>query len=319
MIMVISAALTEADGQDTMKEKLVTGRMTDMIQEFCAELHFPQEAIPALSEAYDKLLADPAVVGLLEAAEESLFTPGSEVFLEYLQQVADRSGVNRYTVDMVFLLTSLKPLRQKYRQQNLPEPLLWQTMEDLRYKLVECRDVYGIWGTFVTGWFKGFYLLERFKLGRLEYEKVPFRLEAYRDWKKGQTVVNCHIPSSGPLNRQEVLDSLKQAHSFYRDTLRDGVMLVTCHSWLLYPPHYQVFPEGGNMRKFYELFDVVESEVQEDNENFWRVFNREYAPEILDQVPADTTLRRRFLEYLRTGRIMGNGFGILLFDGEKVL
>ena len=73
------------------------------------------------------------------------------------------------------------------------------------------------------------------------------------------------------------------------------------------------------MRKFYELFDVVESEVQEDNEDFWRVFNREYSPEILDQVPADTTLRHRFLEFLRTGRIMGNGYGILLFDGEKIL
>ena len=61
-----------------------------MIQEFCTELHFPQEAIPALSEAYDKLLADPAVARLLEAAEESLLTPGSEVFLEYLQQMLDQ-------------------------------------------------------------------------------------------------------------------------------------------------------------------------------------------------------------------------------------
>ena len=32
---------------------------------------------------------------------------------------------------------------------------------------------------------------------------------------------------------------------------------MVCHSWLIYPPHGELFPAGSNMRKFYELFTIV--------------------------------------------------------------
>ena len=44
-----------------------------------------------------------------------------------------------------------------------------------------------------------------------------------------------------------------------------------------------------------------------------------YTPEILDYVPQDTRLRRNFLHYFREGGTLGEGHGILLFDGEKLI
>lgn len=286
----------------------------------CKKLNFPKEAIEVLEESRQALLADEAICSLLQKAQDSLFEPGCSEYLSILQTVAEKSGIARYTVDMVFLLLALKPLQQKYQEDGLPENLLWETMEDLTYKLYECRDVKGVWGTFVTSWFKGFYECTRFKLGRLEYEKVPYYQDGYKDLvKNGDIVLNCHIPSSGPLKEADVLESLRRAYEFYPEVRFDGKMVLICHSWLLYPPHYDVYPEGGNLRKFYDLFDVVSSEAKPENHNFWRVFNRDYDPAILDQVPADTRLRRNFLKFLKEGNPMGNGFGVIVYDGEKIV
>lgn len=291
-----------------------------MIKACCDRLGFPHEATEVLHRAYQRLIADPVVAADLKTAEEKLHTPWDDDWEEYLQDASNRSGIARETVDMVLLLMAIEPLKKKYQENNLPEQLMWETMMDLTCKLLECKNVRGIWGTFVPGWFKGFYVLDRFKLGRLEYEKVPFRLDKYQGWKKGDTVINCHIPSAGPLAREAVMDSLRYAHDFYKDTLKDGVMLLTCHSWLLYPGHYEhVFPEGSNLQKFYELFTNVGWNYQKDNGDFWRIFNVDYSPEVLNRVPTDTTLRRNLLNYVKNGNQMGDGLGIILFDGEKII
>ncbi len=287
----------------------------------CKKLDFPAEAIEMLEECHQALLADGRACTLLQEAQEHLFAPESRAFLDCLQRVAEITGQERYTVNMVFLLLSLAPLREKYVQKGLPEELMWETMHDLTYKLHECHAVYGIWGTFVTAWYKNLYGCTCFKLGRLEFERGEFELALYKDIvKKGDSVVHCHIPSAKePLSEAAVLDSLRRAYDFFPEARHDGVLVVACHSWLLYPPHYDLFPEGGNMRRFYELFDVVESGPESYEEDFWRIYHCPYDAAILDTVPTDTSLRRNFLPYLRAGNPMGAGAGVLLFDGEKVL
>jgi hypothetical protein len=182
---------------------------------------------------------------------------------------------------------------------------------------MECKTVKGVWGTFVGWWYHEFFRLARFGLGRLQYEKVPFRCEEYHGIKKGDIVFNCHIPSSGPLLREEVIDSLKKAHAFYRDELKDGIFILVCSSWLLYPPMYEVFPENGNLRKFYELFVVIEAKEVETELSLWRIFGVEQTP--IKDLPENSSLQRRLKQHLLQGGTMGSGYGVLLFDGEKIL
>jgi hypothetical protein len=174
---------------------------------------------------------------------------------------------------MVFLILCAGDLREKYRQWGLSEALYWDVVEDLRYKLLECKKVYDLWGTASCAWYKGFYTGRRFKLGRLQYEKSRFPFDDYHGLiQKGDLVYNCHIPSQGPLRRELVLDSLQSAYQFYRRDEPAGPMCFVCNTWLLYPAHYPLFPENGNLRAFYDLFDVIGEKQDPANRNFWRIF-----------------------------------------------
>lgn len=273
-----------------------------MIRSIAEELHFPTEAVTVLSAACQKL------EGKLDAPRETLFA--GESFAEQLKALVEETGVHPYTADMVLLLYAALTLRQKYKEKQLPDALFLDTMADLRYKLYECKKVYGVWGTFVGSWFPGFYQMTRFALGRLQYEQVPLKYD-YKHLRAGETVLNCHIPSSGPVTREAVLDSLKKAYAFYG---YEGLMPLVCNSWMLYPPHYTVYPEGGNLRDFFDLFTVLHTKEDPENKNLWRLTGR-----MDGVVPEETTLQRNFKAYLEAGHCMGGGYGILLFDGEKII
>ena len=274
------------------------------MKKFCNRIGFPSEATEFLYCTYNEMKLDEK----FEDAMDSFFCTDTDEYIDMLQSISEESGVNRYTVDMLFLIKAARPLRYIYRQKGLSDELYWETIQDLRYKLIECKHMYGVWGTFVLEWFRGFYQCKRFKLGRLQYEMIEFKHD-YKDIiKKGDTVLNCHIPSCGPLMSEEVEQSFAMAREFF------NVDVITCHSWLLYPPHYEVFPENSNMRKFYEFFDVIESKSDE-NCDLWRVF---YKSKFEDVEPSDikTTLHKRFYEFLGKGNKMGEGLGVVM-NGVK--
>ena len=143
-----------------------------MFLDICKNLDFPAEAVEVLVQGLDQIRTDAAAVQDLQKAVDSLMTPECDEYLQLMQRISDQTGVHRYVVDMVVLLLAVEPLKVRYEQRGLPEQLMWDSMADLRYKLIECKDVYNIWGTFVTPWFKWFYTCNRFKLGRLEFASL---------------------------------------------------------------------------------------------------------------------------------------------------
>lgn len=304
-----------------------------MIREIGERLGFPAEASSYLEDTLKELSRNFGIIDEMSIAMDNYFCKNDNKYAEILENIAKKSGVNRYTVDMVFLLLATKPLYYIYKQKNIPENIYWDTITDLKYKLIECKDVYGVWGMFTIPWFKWYYSCDRFSLGRLQYEKFIFekgeesnlmRLgetaykaeieNGYRGIKYGDILYNCHIPSSGPLREEDVIDSFKKAYKFYNV---DGMMIIVCNSWLLYPPHYEVYPENSNLRRFADLFDITGSWENENNPDLWRVFNTTSTD--YENLPENTTLQKRFKKYLVDGNKMGNGFGVILFDGEKII
>lgn len=244
----------------------------------------------------------------LVAAHASLFTPDDRTYLDIMQAISEKTCVHRYTSDMAVLVSAAERLLLVYDENGLPRQLMWDSLEDLRYKLLECKQIYGIWGTFVPHWFQRFYTLQCFKLGRLEFEKIGFKWDA-PGMEKRMPVVNIHIPSCGPLTRDGVEESIALACSFYKDSFTGSIPFV-CHSWMLYPPMAeQVFAPGSNLLDFYQRFTVIQQESDEGNKDFWRIFGCPYT-EDLGSIPANTTLQRRLLAYLRSGNTMGTGLGI---------
>ncbi len=290
-----------------------------MIRTIAKKLDFPLEAIEQFSTDYKGLAERPALFSKFEQAMDRFLNEKGTGFTEDLDALAQESGIPLHSLKMVFYLAAAPIMKERYEARGIAEEIFWESLEDLRCKMMEARAYHGYWGTFSI-WFQDFYWCERFKLGRLEYEKRPFRKTRYGNILKGDTVFNCHIPSAGPLTEESVLDSLKKAHAFYKDELKDGILPVTCNSWLLYTPFEgTVFPEGSNIWKFSRIFTKLSEKADPENKSFWRIFNMPYSPETIKDAPEDTGLRRRLKEYLLQGNSMGSSYGILLFDGEKIL
>lgn len=305
-----------------------------MIKKIGEMLEFPSEANEYFEETLKIICRDFELMDKLSLAMDNLFC-GGDKYSEMLEDISKKSHINRYTADMIFLLLASKPLFYIYKQNGLPEELYRAAMMDLKYKLIECKSVYGVWGTNSIAWFAWYYTLNRFALGRLQYEKFTFKKgtgkydnvmrlgetvypchipEGYRGIKFGSALFNCHIPSSGSLKEEDVLESFKTAYKFYKI---DGIMTIVCNSWLLYPPHYTLYPEGSNLRKFCDLFDVIWQGADEGNPDMWRIFNR--MTEDYESLPEDTSLRKAFKRFFSEGNKMGCGYGVILFDGEKII
>ena len=90
-----------------------------------------------------------------------------------LEDLSQESGVNLYTLWLLFLLEAAAPAKELYRQKGVPERVFWDTFADLKYKVLECKAVQGVWGNFVSSWYPIFYSGDIVKLGRLEYEDIP--------------------------------------------------------------------------------------------------------------------------------------------------
>ncbi len=293
-----------------------------IIKKLAAPLGFDERAISELTACYEKILAAPGALDIIYDAQELLFLHEGKEFHAALAPIYETVDASPYEIDMVFLILSLAPLKYIYHMRGYSDGLFIDTMRDLLYKMNECRDVYGISGTFVAHWDQKFYTCERFALGRLQFETRAYPIdEPFRDiYKSGDTVIGCHIPSSGPLTEEAVLDSLKQAYEFFSDRLIDGKLYVYCHSWLMYPPYIgEVFPVGSNTEKFARLFELVKVEEDENHKDYIRVFNRPFDEAGLADAPEDTGLRRRMKKFLLDGNKMGEAYGFIEFDGERVL
>lgn len=282
------------------------------------KLELDADCVATFLDAQKKIFADPVAYAALKEAAVCMMELRDADCTTRVQTVADATDIHYLTVMAVMLINSIPLLQHIYEEKQVSLELMWDTMIDLKCKFREEHDLSGIWGTGAIVWYCRVFTMRIIKLGRLEFEPLAYKWETpYRGIQKGDPVMNMHIPSTGPMRIEDVLDAFKRAYQFFGYT---EPMPVMAASWLLYPPVCeQVMKPGSNLRNFYELFDVVESYEDPDNHNFWRIFNMNWEPGVLDRVPLDTTLRRNLHAFMKPGVNMGVGRCMLLFDGEKVI
>ena len=283
-----------------------------------ALLDFPAEAQKNLKAALDTLLNRPAqkeaFAGLLAQYEESIDCPYAQMF-ERMDGLSREAGLHPYMGSLLLLLAMAPTLRARYARRGLPDALFVHTMRDLRYKLVECQLVYGVDGTFVAYWYPGFYRLERFALGRLQFELVKLGhsgtcagLALTPDTK----AINIHIPRTGErLGHGAVLEAYRMAADFYREEFDGLPMVFTCESWLLAPWNRGMLPKGSNLRAFMADFTLIAQGEDPDYGEVWRLFDCLYEGDA-DGLPQDTSLRRAYAERIRRGLPVGWGQGVFL-------
>lgn len=297
----------------------------DYLKTFMNNLDLPADSRAPLTRDYEILLNTPGAAEEMETARVKMLADANwwDELVPHMNKLSETSGLHRHIVDFLFMMASSEQMRADYAAAGLSDDLFWDTIADLKYKLIECHDVYGIWGIFVAFWHAWFFQLRRFKLGRLQFEpykysgKEPVTLGGYTV-NPGDTVYNMHIPSCGPLTKELRIDSYKEAYEFFKKDLDGKPMVFMCHSWLLYLGNREILPAHLNMVDFINDFHIVESAPIDDFYDKWRVFGKDFEKPN-EALPEDTTMRRCFKKWLLEGKKTGEGLGVFIYDGENFI
>lgn len=285
------------------------------LDDFFVRFDYPKGASGELMSAYSDILNK-----CPERLEEILGIYESDCNCDYgnilkiADEISEITGIHEYTVKLLVFICLSKRLRELYSERDISESIWYDSVCDLKYKLYECRDVYGINGTFVAGWFGGFFSLNRFALGRFQFEIGKFGHNYMKDGKElfpDSDVVFVHIPRSNVRLEKDICDkSYKMAEDFFASHFEKAPLAFACHSWLLYPENENLFAKGSNLLRFMREYDIIESGYYgDDNPDLWRLFDMKYNGNP-DSLPGDSSLRRAYKNHLKNGGKTGWGFGV---------
>ncbi len=301
---------------------------SQFIKDFMNRYSYPEEAQKVFLEIGSRLDSESDFAEEFDGIVNEFMFPTADDLGEALEKVtklAEEKNINEYSLHFVFLLNCLPILKERYAEAGLSEELFYNTMADLGYKLKECMDCEEVSGTFVAGWNHGFFDMTRFTYGRFQYEIREFSFE--KDFvtscgkvlKNGDKYINFHIPSSGVSLTDDVrLDSYKKAYNVYKHLFPDGNVIFGCGSWLLFPRHKEFLPEKSNILKFMSDFELISYEEKENFNDGWRIFGKDSDLPI-EQLPRTNSLQKAYADWFAAGNKGGSGFGIIVFDGEKIV
>ena len=290
--------------------------MRKYLEEFMRECCYKEEDISDLLAAYDELHAScyDELSSLVSEYNDG-YNIDYESALLRMKALSEKTKIHEYTGALLLFLCYTKRLRAYYNEAGIDDEIFLSSVLDLRYKLDECKCVYGIKGSFVAKWFSGFFDLTRFALGRLQFEIVDLG----RKYEKGgvklepdSKVINVHIPRTGTrLDRESTLESYRLAKDFFAPKLGDTPVFV-CSSWLLFPRHREMLKSDSNILAFMNDYDLVSSGEYANYNEVWRLFDTMYDGAV-SHLPDDTSLRRAYVDLITRGEKTGWGRGIFVY------
>lgn len=296
------------------------GIMGKYLTDFCKEIDFPREAIIELEAALRELEANKLenlkFIDLVEYFKEHNDKKEQEAIIIKLNEISKETGINQYMLHMLYAISLSKHTRVLYEEKGIPCENFYDTMYDLKAKLMECYQLHEVWGTEVLWWELDLFNLSLIAFGRLQFEVIEYSSEYEGEYKgktyklnKGDKVLNMHIPSGKPLDISACKESFQRAAIFYKEHFVDRPIAFVCSSWLLYPAHKEFLPESSNILKFMDLFDIVSWKVREDKSYLWRIFFKDCKKEPKD-LPRNSSLQRAYADWLLKGNPAGEGHGV---------
>ena len=292
-----------------MKHKIIT---------LMNRISFPADSVNAVSDALDKIESTPeeresfhALIKEYDATEHCNYLR----MLEDMKAISGKAGIDTKLGDLLLLLSLCDTLKKRYDAKGLSEEIYYNTVSDLKYKNEECLLLFGTPGTFVSPWFPGFFKLERFALGRLQFEIIKLGHEAECNGIKLEAdseVINIHIPRTGTrLDHGEVEEAYARAKEFFRDVFKGKPTVFACHSWLLYPWHEEILSPTSNLYAFYKDFTIIEQGESTKHSDVWRLFDYVFDGDA-GKLPRDSSLRRAYADRIASGKPTGWGLGVFV-------
>lgn len=216
---------------------------------------------------------------------------------------------------VIVLAAGLGELKEFYSENNISNKIFSDTLFDVGRVMDECK---GRNGSFVIEppifeWLCKHFRAQLFHIGRLQYEVIQFK-EDNEFLKKGDYVINIHIPAGGRMPYEEVCDSYRQAAVFFEKLMPDyPIKYFICETWMLSPQLRDILDGSSNLIQFlndYELYGTSEDEGFYDS-----IFIKK--PKDLNSLSEKTSLQRAIKEHLLSGKKLLSGRGCHLVEKWK--
>jgi len=287
--------------------------MREYLVWFMERFDYPQEARETLLGAYDAVcMAQGRFEELLKRYADDINCDMNRM-MDEMGALSEATGVHEYTGKLLLFICLSETLRGYYRSEGIDEEIWVTSMFDLKYKLIECRLVHGVWGSFVAGWFVGFFRLTRFGFGKLQFELIQMGRHYRKNGLKlmpESPVVNIHIPrTGGRLDGEGMSAAYAQAAAFFKARYELKRAVFVCSSWLLFQRNLEVLSPDSNLRRFIQCFDIVDQGEYADYAQVWRLFDRDYTGDV-ELLPQDTSFRRAYADWIRKGEKTGWARGV---------
>ena len=287
---------------------------------FLEKFEFDKRDWGEVFDAYDALEDKPQ---LFKAFEDCLQTYKENMLCDFvalferIDLLASESGLNPFTLRLVFLICLSKQLKAYYEKAGFPIEVWENSVIDIKYKAGECRALYKVTGIFASApWHAALFGLKRFgfenlqfMLGTLKsnYEKNGIRLtpETSALW--------VHIPRTGErLEKSRVDLAYQKASAFFKKHFSFNSIIFVCKTWLFYSKTLEFLAPESNLAKFSADYDILFEEEYSDYSWRWRLFDTK--EESLDKLPTDTSLRKKYVDWMRQNGKTGSAYGIYLYQ-----
>ena len=227
-------------------------------------------------------------------------------------KISDSIEIEKYKVtnngkrDLLSFLFMCENLKEKYEEKKIPQGILIDTLKDIVVWNNIWSDIKGELYLGECNWLKNHLSMKLFKLGRLQFcmGKALCHIPE-KDIKKGDNVIEVHIPETGPLLKSECEKSVEMAKAFFKKYFPEfEYKCFTCHSWLLDDSLKDLLNANSNILDFQSMFELVEKEESDAILKYvfnWnttrRKLKKEYAVSSLAQKVKNEALKgRKFYE-----------------------
>ncbi len=203
--------------------------------------------------------------------------------------------------NLLSFLFMCEELSRKYRERGIGEDILTDTLGDIVRWCGVWSEIKGELYLGELKWLSNHLGFKLFKLGRLQFcmGKTENDIDKL-GIKRGDNVIEIHIPSGEPLDTNECKESIEEARKFFEKYFpKFKYEYFSCHSWLLDETLKRFLPDDSNIIKFGNMFEKCTSDKSEDI--FKYVFGWNVRRYCLKNCQCSSSFAKRVKEYALSG------------------
>ena len=204
-------------------------------------------------------------------------------------------------------------LKEKYKERKISEDILYDTLKDIVIWTNIWSDIKGEIFLGELDWLSRHLSMKLFKLGRLQFCMGKAEYDIRKNGiKKGENIIEIHIPEGEPLDIEECKKSVAQAEEFFERFFPEFEYKgFTCHSWLLDKSLKELLGENSNIIKFQNMFEIVFEEKSDAILKY--VFKWDTKRRNVADYTAKTSFSKAVKEAVLSGHEFYESYGILKY------